>query len=1099
MLRCFTYDQLWVSAEKGIARSRPAAYLICSAFLILSGLLSQATGQAVSLPQQIDSPATRHLVTDVSGFSKLKGEDYLEGCDFHLNGVVTLVDTNRGLVVLQDSTGAVALHFPLQNSGLCFGRKISLAGTNCSPYFERFPDYPYHPTIKDVRPSFEAPVGGGDYYLTRMRGYLHPPVTGEYSFWIASDNSSELWLSTDASPSKVRKIAFLPRFNWVSPHDWSRYPSQHSESIWLQAGQAYYIEAFQEQTTIGDNLSVAWQGPETSQSVIDGRYLTPCDSPATNGILREFWKNYTSGDLSDIGGARPFQSALSVENASVQILGQGSLPKPEPIASGQPSRPADNYRWTTTQGLAKFIGVEDNLVCFRFDGNPASIQVYAPRVTPAILKQMHNTPVQVEGVCEYVFNENGNLVPGKIWISETNDLHLLESAGTNINSAINANADSSLPIKTNLAMPGFYSTRGTVTFNDRVLGQDYLIVQEDEQSAILVSKGESTFYQKNLKVGEWVDLGGALQRGKYLPVLAPLVITELGWRSLPVPISGQLGVSLPTDRAGKWSELEGVVHSVNTNGTLSALTREGPVYFWVGGASANDLAGYVDAKLRVCGAFLPNLLNAPLLLVPSRQYLDVEEPASENPFEIPNSSVSALTPELLGHRIKVTGEIINQDADSFFLQDASGGIRIPYSNDLNLTNGEKVEVLGFAEINGSARTLTEPLVRPADIAKPITPNNLDLSEALSAKQDATLIVTMAALLAQKTSGNIQLLELQEGQRVFAATLPVGNGLLPVISPGSRVQVIGVCDNETTTSPSPGDKTTTPQSLASLEILMRQPGDVTVISGPPWWTWKRTVILVGALLTTIVVTLLWIHLLGRRLARQQAAQLEFLRHVLERLEDERRRIAVNLHDSLGQTLLAIKNQALLAIQRPSGHPAVRERLDDISNTISQALDEIRHITHGLRPYQLDRLGLTQAIRASVSRAAEGSPISFAVRVEDIDGLFDKDAEIHVYRIVQEAVTNVVKHSGATEAAVVIKKRTATISLSIRDNGRGFDASKPLNYSQNMGLGLSGVAERVRILGGTFNLDSKIGEGTSLVVEAPLAENKNETRTIGAHRG
>src|SRR6185436_15952553 len=96
-----------------------------------------------------------------------------------------------------------------------------------------------------------------------------------------------------------------------------------------------------------------------------------------------------------------------------------------------------------------------------------------------------------------------------------------------------------------------------------------------------------------------------------------------------------------------------------------------------------------------------------------------------------------------------------------------------------------------------------------------------------------------------------------------------------------------------------------------------------------------------------------------------------RRVLERLEDERHRIAANLHDSLGQILLAIKNQALLGIQRPPDERSLRRRLDHISSATSQAIEEVRQITLGLRPYQLDRLGLTQTIRASVGRAAANS--------------------------------------------------------------------------------------------------------------------------------
>ena len=151
--------------------------------------------------------------------------------------------------------------------------------------------------------------------------------------------------------------------------------------------------------------------------------------------------------------------------------------------------------------------------------------------------------------------------------------------------------------------------------------------------------------------------------------------------------------------------------------------------------------------------------------------------------------------------------------------------------------------------------------------------------------------------------------------MFIATLPAGQGSLRDMLPGSRLRITGVCDDETSAASPEGGQPTKAQLLTSLKILLRSPQDVAVLSGPPWWTLRRTVILVVTLLTVILGSLLWVHLLQRRLERQRAAQLAFSRQVLERLEDERRQIAANLHDSLGQILLAIKNQALLAIQRP----------------------------------------------------------------------------------------------------------------------------------------------------------------------------------------
>ena len=1056
-----------------------ASALVCGAESF-SSLQSEANLAAKSVP----------WVTNVAQFRTLFGADNLIGCDFHLTGVVTLVDTNRDLVVLQDAAGAVALNFRVEDQRLQVGQLVTLDGTNCCPLFSRFPDYPYRPSGRNICHSFEAPANWGEYYLTRMRGYLHPQVTGNYRFWTASDNSSELWLSTDADLSKARKIASIPRFDFVQPPGWSQYPSQHSEPIELKAGVTYYIEALQEQTTGGDYLSVGWQPPgESAISVIDGRWLTPWDEDrdstqiATNGILREYWTNYFEGDLTGMGGARPFESALMVKEVGIHIHGRGELPKPGRIALNQELPKEDNYRWVQVEGVVKFIATDGDTTFLELSDGQARIQVRVLHWSPGMSKSLTNIVVRVEGVCERVYDQK-LMMPWLIWASAENSISFIKAGATN---AVTTASDQPIlsTTTTNPAMQGFYMSRGVVTFNDRVFDKDYIFVQQDE-TPVLVHLGTPSF-KSQLKVGQDVDLGGALEPGKYVSVITPLVVTKYGWHSMPVPIVQPLGLPDSGNREGKWNELEGVVHAVNSNGTLSIVGKDGSAYLWVGQTPSNYLARYVDAKLSARGVLMLTLLDAPVLLIPSRNFVNVEE-APEDPYGIPRRSIADLLAEdkesTWSHRARVVGEVTYQDAHSFFIQDTSGGIRVRTPEQSRINVRETVEVLAFPAPNGSFSTLTEALVRPAKSIEHVRSKDLDLSEALSSKQSGTLVNVSAMLLARKTDGINQVLELQEQQRVFVATLATGKGNLPDIAPGSRLRVIGVCDDQTAVSPLIGGKPPSAQFLTLLNILLRSPQDVAVLSGPPWWTWKKTAALVGTLLTVLVVALLWIHLLHRRLERQKAAQLAFSRQVLERLEDERRRIAVNLHDSLGQTLLVIKNHAILAIQRPPEESGLRQRLDEISGATSQALEEVRRITHGLRPYQLDRLGLSQAIRASVSRAAANCSILFASRVEDIDGLFDKDAEIHVYRIVQEAVTNVVKHSAGTEAAVVIKKRTAAVSLSIRDNGRGFNPAKPSPQPRDLGYGLVGITERVRILGGTLTIDSRPGGGTSVTVEVPL---------------
>jgi signal transduction histidine kinase len=1030
--------------------------------------------------------SSNHFATNVAQFRAFSGADYLEGCNFQLTGVVTLVDTNRDLVVIQDATGSVALNFNIQQERLSAGLLVTLDGVNCRPYFASFPNYPYRPSGRDIQDSFEAPMNWGEYHLTRMRGFLRPTVTGNYGFWIASDNSSELWLSSDADPSKARKIAFVRRFDWVDPHEWTRFPSQHSGPIFLKAGETYYIEALQEQTTEADHLSVAWQVPSQEISVIEGMYLTPwSDNPtptATNGILREYWTNYTAGNLSDLGEARRFQSALTVERVNVNIHGRADFPKAERIPPDQRLSSESNYRWIAVEGAVKFSAANGHDVSLELFDGQRLIQVRALHDSPEKLKKMTNVTVRVEGVCEGIYDQAGTLVPGLIWASASNSISYFEAANTNGVSSITEISQPVIP--SNSAIQGFYTAHGVVTFNGPAFGNDYIFVQQQDMSVVRITPGNRPL-KDQLKVGHGVEVGGPLKVEGYLQEITPLVVTEVGLQSMPTPVVQP--PDFPKNAEGRWSEFDGVVQSVNTNGTLTIVNRSGTAYLWLHNTPSNSLPRYVDAKLRVRGVLLLSVQEEPVLLVPSTSYIDLETEPPKNIFAAPKISIGEIfygEKETSLHRVSVVGEITYRDAKSFFIQDASGGIRVRTPDFFAFKVGDTVEVVAFPQVNAYTLDTGEQLVRSAPNVERINARNLDLSEPLLSKQKGTLINVNATLLNVKTNQSGLVFELQERQRVFVATLASPKNNLPLMPSGSRLQLTGVCDDSTGMATLVGEKSPRTQMLSPLNILLRSAQDVKVISGPPWWTWKRTATLVGTLLTVLFVTLLWVYLLRRRLERQKAAQLAFSRQVLERLEDEKQRIAVNLHDSLGQTLLVIKNHAILASQTPTEGLGVRKRLSEISSVTSNAIEEVRRITHGLRPYQLDRLGLTQAIRASVSGAAENSTISFASRVEDIDGLFNTDAEIHVYRIVQEAVTNIVKHSMATEAAVVIKKRPTTVSLSIRDNGKGFNPTKPTSRPHDLGYGLSGIAERVRILNGVLTIDSRLNEGSNLTLEIPL---------------
>ncbi len=144
------------------------------------------------------------------------------------------------------------------------------------------PAFPAEPTGTETLAGFESPVRWADNYGARIYGYLYPPETGDYVFWIASDNDGELHLSSNANPAGRVRIAAVS--GWTNPRQWDKDPSQQSAPIRLEAGRRYAIEALYKEANGGDHVAVAWQGPGLARQVIDGQYLSPADDPWTAGV-----------------------------------------------------------------------------------------------------------------------------------------------------------------------------------------------------------------------------------------------------------------------------------------------------------------------------------------------------------------------------------------------------------------------------------------------------------------------------------------------------------------------------------------------------------------------------------------------------------------------------------------------------------------------------------------------------------------------------------------------------------------------------------------------------------------------------------------------
>jgi signal transduction histidine kinase/ligand-binding sensor domain-containing protein len=249
---------------------------------------------------------------------------------------------------------------------------------------------------------------------------------------------------------------------------------------------------------------------------------------------------------------------------------------------------------------------------------------------------------------------------------------------------------------------------------------------------------------------------------------------------------------------------------------------------------------------------------------------------------------------------------------------------------------------------------------------------------------------------------------------------------------------------------------------------------------------------GTFLTFLLLlgaALIWVVASYRitRLQRAQIAQHRFSQQLIASQEGERKRIAAELHDSLGQRLVVINNLALFFLRSHAQHSSddkQAETIKEISAEASSAIEETRSIAYNLRPFQLDRLGLTKSIEGLIRTVSKSSGIHIASDLANVDELFPEELRINFYRIVQEALSNIMKHAEATEVNVHILRTDTNVVLSIQDNGRGFTPAARTAQVGHGGFGLTGMTERATLLGGRLKVRSEPGSGTMMTVEIPL---------------
>ncbi len=544
---------------------------------------------------------------------------------------------------------------------------------------------------------------------------------------------------------------------------------------------------------------------------------------------------------------------------------------------------------------------------------------------------------------------------------------------------------------------------------------------------------------------------------------------------------------------------------VHTDGTVVSVVRDATNAAWnwlvvltdTGAVRAaatehdypyGELRKLVDAEVRIRGMVKEfhvwrKFLGYHVILY-GKDGIEVRKPAGD-PFAAPRLDVNTV------HRRQVAGTVVGVSSRRFYIRDSAGKfISVsPSSVDAMPSVGENATVSGFVKHGPWGIQLTEAAVRgdgsPFAALEPS--EDVDVERLLAACRDNDIVdmslygkavrirgrvVNSAEDIA--ISGRILLEASQKNISVDVAHLL--RDVRDALAAGSKLEVCGICipefDADVTNMVFPEFK--------GLIVVPRVPGDLRVLSRPPWWTPGRLLAVIGTLFGMLAWIFAWNRILNRHVERRgQELAEEQVAHVASDLKVyERTRLAVELHDSLSQNLtgvsLAIRAANRLADADPAG---MRRHLSLAARTLDSCRDELRNCLWDLRNHTLEESDMNNAIRQTLAPHVGDAHLSIRFNVPR-DRLSDNTAHA-LLRIIRELVTNAISHGGATEIKVAGAIENNRLLFSVADNGCGFIPERRPGAKDGH-FGLQGIQDRVDAFEGDFVIASAPGKGAKATI-------------------
>ena len=483
------------------------------------------------------------------------------------------------------------------------------------------------------------------------------------------------------------------------------------------------------------------------------------------------------------------------------------------------------------------------------------------------------------------------------------------------------------------------------------------------------------------------------------------------------------------------------------------------------------VSGLCDPQPQTCRRRCYHLIN-----VDRTDDIRILKRADIDPFSVPDISQLDLErpsriPTLGRHRTQ--GRVIAVwQGDAFLLKTLSGELcRVQLMNRRVPRYGDDVEAVGFPETDLYRINLTRAIWRPADdlgITLP-EPHQTGIREILRPSPTGPVYDPYCHGKAVCMSGSVRsipdptrsddFLYIETDGQLIRIDASANPSALDGLTLGCGVEVTGICvfdiHNWRGNAAFP--------RIYGTRIVLRTARDIRIVSYPSWWTPGRLLTVIAILLVALALIVAW-NVLQRRIARLRFA--------------DRTRLAIELHDSLSQILTSVSLQVDAARELvPADTDKARARLDIASKTIDSCRNELKNCIRDLRDETLDTDDFNAAIRKVLAPVLSDATLSVRFNIPR-HALSDNAAHATIC-IVRELATNAVRHGHATRIRVAGSLDTGRLSFSVSDNGCGFDQKNRPGIAEGH-FGLEGIAERVRSLGGKFDLSSTPGHGTRAVI-------------------